>query len=374
MRRIALKSLAHDRGKLVASIAGVAFAATLLLGQIGLYAGFLVSSSALVTNVGGDVWVMARGVQVVDNGERLSAGSRQIAASHPCVARVRGVVFAFAALRKPDGSVEAVQVVGVDPDPKRIVPWSLARGLPQDLHAPSRVAVDGLDLGKLAVHGDPLGAELGIGRHTVRIAAVTSGIRAFTLAPYVFGELDTARQVMEMGSDQATYWVLDLARPDCTASVLGYVRRHLDLDAHTTDEFRAMTEDYWVKGSGAGTALGFSALLALVVGVVIVGQTLYAVTKEHLRELATLKAIGARPGEIVRFVAWQAAFLAFVGGGLGVLMALGIQRWAAGLGLVIVLSPPVMAVGIAAVLGMCAIASLGSVRAVLRLEAAQVFQ
>lgn len=374
MRRIALKSLAHDRGKLVASIAGVAFAATLLLGQIGIYAGFLSSASALITNVGGDVWVTARGVQVVDNGERLSAGSRTIAASHPCVARVRGVVFAFATLRKPDGSIDAVQVVGVEPDAKRAIPWSLSRGLPQDLHGPSRVAVDGLDLGKLDVRGEPIGAELGVGRHTVRIAAITEGIRAFTLAPYVFGEIDTARGVLEMGSDQATYWVLDLARPECAASVIGHVERHPDLAAHTTDEFRAMTEDYWVKGSGAGTALGFSALLALVVGVVIVGQTLYAVTKEHLRELATLKAIGAHPSEIVRFVAWQAAFLALVGGGLGVLMAMGIQRWTEGFGLVIVLSPAVMAVGVTAVLGMCAIASLGSVRAVLQLEAAQVFQ
>jgi putative ABC transport system permease protein len=374
VRRIALKSLAYDRGKLLASIAGVAFAATLLLGQIGLYAGFLSSSSALVSHVGGDVWVMARGTQVVDNGERLSAGSRQYAASHPCVKQVRGIVLSYAALRKPNGSLEAVQVVGFEPDSKHIVPWSMARGLPHDLHAPSRVAIDGLDIGKLAVEGDPVGAELGIGRHTVRVAAVTEGIRAFTLAPYVFGELNTARRVLEMGSDQATYWVLDLERPDCTQSVIHHVQQHPDLDAHTTDEFRVMTEDYWVKGSGAGTALGFSALLGLVVGVVIVGQTLYAVTKEHLRELATLKAIGARPMEIVGFVAWQAAFLALVGGGLGVIMALGIQRYAEQFGLFIVLSPPVMAIGIVTVLGMCAVAAIGSVRAVLKLQAAEVFQ
>lgn len=359
---------------MLASVAGVAFAATLLLGQIGLYAGFLASSSALVRNVGGDVWVMARGTQVVDNGERLSAGSRQHAASHPCVSRVRGIILSYAALRKPNGSLEAVQVVGVEPDSKHIVPWSLARGLPQDLHGPSRVAIDGLDLEKLAVQGDPVGAELGIGRHTVRVAAVTEGIRAFTLAPYVFGELETARRVMEMGSDQATYWVLDLERPDCMASVVAHVQKHPDLDAHSTEEFRLMTEDYWVKGSGAGTAIGFSALLGLVVGIVIVGQTLYAVTKEHLRELATLKAIGARPTEIVGFVAWQAAFLALVGGGLGVVMALGIQSYAMKFGLFIVLSPPVLAVGVASVLGMCAVAAIGSVRAVLKLEAAQVFQ
>lgn len=374
MLRIALQSLAHDRGKLVASIAGVAFAATLVFAQVGLYAGFLQSSSAVIRHVGGDVWVMARGTVVVDNGERLSAGSREIAAAHPCVERVRGLVLSFQALRKPNGSLEAVQIVGFEPSPKRVVPWAMTRGLPQDLHAPMRVAVDRLDVEKLAIDGDPIGAELGIGRESVRVAAVTDGIRAFTLAPYVFAELDTARRLALLGADQAFYWVLDLARPECATDVVAAVDRHPDLVARRTDDFREMTETYWVAGSGAGAALGFSALLGLVVGVVIVGQTLYAVTKEHMRELATLKAIGASPAEIVSFVAWQAAFLALVGGGLGLGMAFGVRNLAVDAGLTIVLSGPVLGVGCGAVLMMCAVASLWSVRAVLALEAAEVFR
>jgi putative ABC transport system permease protein len=374
MLRIALSSLTHDRGKLVASLAGVAFAATLVLAQIGLYAGFLASSSAVIRFVGGDVWVMAEGTRVVDNGERLSAGSREIAAAHPCVSRVRGFVLSFQVLRKPSGSLEAVQVVGFEPDARRVVPWSVARGLPHDLHGPMRVAIDRLDMEKLSIEGDPLGAELGIGGHAVHVAAVTDGIRAFTLAPYVFAELDTARRLAQLGADQAMYWVVDLARPECAADVIAAVGRHPDLDAHPRDEFQQMTEEYWVAGSGAGTALGFSALLGLVVGVVIVGQTLYAVTKEHLRELATLKAIGASPGEIVGFVAWQAAFLALAGGALGVAMAFGVRAWAADYGLNIVLSAPVLGFGCGAVLVMCAVASSWSVRAVLSLQAAEVFK
>jgi putative ABC transport system permease protein len=374
MLRIALSSLTHDRGKLVASLAGVAFAATLVLAQIGLYAGFLESSSAVIRFVGGDVWVMAKGTQVVDNGERLSAGSREIAAAHPCVRRVRGFLLSFQVLRKPNGSLEAVQIVGFEPDARHVLPWSLARGLPQDLHAPMRVAIDRLDLEKLAIDLDPIGAELGIGGHAVRVAAVTDGIRSFTLAPYVFAELETGRRLGQLGADQAMYWVLDLARPECTSDVIASIERHADLDAHPRDDFRQMTEDYWVAGSGAGTAIGFSALLALVVGVVIVGQTLYAVTKEHLRELATLKAIGASPAEIVGFVAWQAAFLALIGGSLGLAMTFGVRSWAADYGLSVVLSTPVLVVGSGAVLLMCAVASLGSVRAVLALEPAEVFK
>lgn len=374
MIRIALSSLAHDRGKLLASLAGVAFAATLVFAQVGLYAGFLDGSSAIVRYVGGDVWVMARGTQVVDNGERLSAGSREIAAAHPCVLRVRGLVLSFQTLRKPSGAVDAVQVVGYEPDERNLVPWAMARGLPQDLHGPLRVAIDRLDLGKLAIDGDPIGAELGVGGQTVQVAAVTDGIRAFTLAPYVFAELETARRLALLGSDQSIFWVLDLARPECAADVIAAVGRHPDLDAHPTAEFSRMTEDYWVAGSGAGTALGFSALLGLVVGVVIVGQTLYAVTKEHLRELATLKAIGASPLELVGFVGWQAAFLAVIGGGLGLVMAFAVKSAAVDVGLTIVLSGPVLALGIGAVVAMCAVASLGSVRAVLAVQAAEVFK
>lgn len=374
MRRIALKSLTHDRGKLVASIAGVAFAATLVVAQIGLYVGFLDSSSAVVRHAGGDVWVMARGTLVVDNGERLSAGSRSVVASHPCVSRVRGLVMAFLPLRKPDGSLEAVQVIGYEPGAATLMPWSLGRGLPQDLHGPGRVAIDGLDVGKLQIEGEPLGATLAVGTEVVRVAAITRGIRAFTLAPYVFAEIDTARRLAGLGSDQAFYWLVDLARPECKDDVIASVRKHPDLDAHGREEFQRMTEDYWVAGSGAGTALGFSALLGLIVGAVIVGQTLYAVTKEHLRELATLKAIGATPSEIVSFVTWQAAVLAFVGGGLGFLFSYLLAGSTVGMGLFIVLSPTVLAIGAAAVLLMCALAAVWSIRAVLTLEAAEVFK
>jgi putative ABC transport system permease protein len=139
-------------------------------------------------------------------------------------------------------------------------------------------------------------------------------------------------------------------------------------------EFRKKTQDYWVFGSGAGSALGFSAILSLVIGTVIVGQTLYAITKEHLRELGTLKAIGATTSELMGFVAWQAAFLAVVGGGVGLLVALILQRAVTAAGLLVVLSPTVLAIGASAILVMCAIASASSVRKVISLEAAEVFK
>ena len=376
MRDVALRSLVHDRGKLVGAVAGVAFAAALLLLQLGIYVGFLDTSALLIDHLGGDVWVMARGTEVVDNGEPLSAGSRARIAALPCVRAVRGLVFAFFPTRKTNGALDAVQVVGLDPIPgPTLVPWSLEHGLPGDLAARDRVSVDAIDLAKLHLAADPRGTRIQIGAHTVEIAALTRGIRSFTLTPYVFASLATARRLVGLAEGQAHFWVVDTREPACAASVAAMIEsRHPDLQALGAREFREKTERYWVGGSGAGVAIGFSALLGLIVGVVIVGQTLYAVTREHERELATLKAIGATRTELASFVGWQAALLALLGGTTGFCLAEIGQDLLAQAGLMIVLSPAVLATSACAVIGMCAVASIGSVRRVLALDAAEVFR
>jgi putative ABC transport system permease protein len=377
MLDVALRSLIHDRGKLIGSLAGVAGATTLLLVQTGVFVGLVSTASAMIRRAGGDVWVMSRGTEVLDNGEPLAAGSRARVAAKACVARVRGVVFAVAPLRKPSGALDYVQVVGVDDASapgKHQLPWSLERGLLRDLEAPLRVAIDDHDLDKLQIHGDPLGAALEVGNQTAYVAGLTHGIRSFALYPYLFTHIDNARRLAGLAEGQAQYWIADLLDPACAQAAIAQLSAEADLDARTTDAFAGLTERYWVFGSGAGAALAFSALFSLVIGVVIVGQTLYAITREHLKELATLKAMGASRRELVGFVSWQAAFLGVVGGAIGLAIALALQGALSSEGIAIVLSPAVLSVSALAVLSMCALASVPSTRKVLAVEAAEVFR
>lgn len=371
---VALRSLVHDRGKVVASIAGVAFASALLLVQIGLFVAFLDTSSALVRHIGGDVWVMGRGTEVVDNGELLPASSRAAVASHPCAAQVRGAVVAVTTTRKPSGAIEYLQVVGVEPDQLRRVPWTLVRGRPEDLEAPDHVAIDEHEIGKLQLPADPVGHPLPVGGRTAHIAALTQGIRSFALYPYVFTSLPTAAQLAGGAEGQATYWIVELASPACTADLVRDLDALPGLDAYTTVDFARRTESYWVFGSGAGGALLFCAVFSLLVGSVIVAQTLYAITKEHEKELATLKAMGATPRELCAFVAAQAGLLAVTGGAIGSGLALSLRSVLSSEGIAVALTPLVFVIGASAVVAMCALASVPSLRRVLRLEAAEVFR
>jgi putative ABC transport system permease protein len=373
MLHIALRSLVHDRARLAAALAGVAFAGLLATVQSALYAGFLYTTSSIITRMGGDVWVTAAGVHVLDNVEPLSAGSRAVVEEHACVARVRPLVLAFSWVRTSHGSRENVRVVGTELR-EPFVPWEMARGLPTNLDEPMRVAVDELDLKRLGLDGDPIGQRLAIHNERAYVAAVTRKARSFTLLPFIFARVDIARRFTSLSDGQVSAWVVDLRDPRCTADVVQAIERHPELRARSMNELRGETQRFWIESSGAGAILGFSAIMGLIVGGVIVGQTLYSAVRDHEPELATLRAIGASPWRVAGFVAWQALFLTAIGGALGVVSALVLGALAARGGVEMIFTGIVLPKSILMLLLMAIGASAMSVRRVLRIEPARVFR
>jgi putative ABC transport system permease protein len=170
------------------------------------------------------------------------------------------------------------------------------------------------------------------------------------------------------------YYAVDRATPGCAADLVAWMKGQPDVRLLETARWIEKTETYWVGGSGAGTVLAFTALLGLIVGGVIVGQTLYSMTKEHLLELATLKAVGARPLELAGFVLWQVSVLGTLGGAAGFAIALALKRLLAQAGLTVVLSPYTVGLGAAATVAMCLLASVTSLRTVFKVETAQVLR
>jgi putative ABC transport system permease protein len=327
---------------------------------------------------------MGKGTEVLDNARLLPAASREKVAAVPCVSLVRAVVFAVAPVVKPSGALDYVEVVGVEAGGP-VVPWNLERGAVGDLDAELRVAIDEHDREKLQTGDDPMGAVLDVGGRKAVVAGVTRGIRSFALYPYVFSHVDNARKLAGASPGDATFWVADVgagadagantdANTEACVETLRAALTEEKLDVHRTGAFASLTERYWVWGSGAGAAIAFSAAFSLVIGAIIVGQTLYSITREHLLELATLKAMGASAREIVSFVAWQAAVLGAVGGLLGLALASSLRSALSSQGIEIVLSAEVLAVTAASVVLMCGAASVPCVRRVLSVEAAEVFR
>ena len=116
------------------------------------------------------------------------------------------------------------------------------------------------------------------------------------------------------------------------------------------------------------------ALLGLLVGTVIVGQTIYATTVDHFRDFGILKAIGASDGYVYGVIVQQAVISASVGYVLGIAASFGVLRMSRTAGAMIVAPWELVVSMFFLALLMCISASLISIHKVTRLDPAMVFK
>jgi len=373
VHRIALQTLLHQRAKVAAALAGVAFATALMIIQIGLYDGLRRRASVLVDRLGGDLWIMASGTSMVDDSELLATGVELPARGHACVTRVRPAIVAWVPYRTSAGARHTLQLVGAERD-LPYVPWAMAEGLPSDLRGPDRIAVDDSDLGRLGLRPPLVGSTLEIAERRVEVSAVTTGIRNVSLIPMVFADIGTARALAGAAPDGATYWLLDLEDPACGPGLAATIEADPRLDVMTREEIAHVTEEHVVTESGAGVALAFVALLGFIVGTVIVGQTLFSLVREHHKELGMLRAVGASRSELAQFVAWLSTFVAIAGGAIGIGLALLVQSGLGGRSVELHYGVGAIGSGVLAVILMCGIAGAMGLSSVLRLDVVKVLQ
>jgi putative ABC transport system permease protein len=370
--KLAYRNLFHDRLSLVVTLTGIVFSVVLVAVQCGLYIGSERMIAAMLDASKGDLWVVPLGTKSFDDPSLLIGHEKYAVLSTPGVSDAEELVVGFAAWRKPKGGTTAVLLVGSDHQNGTLKPWNLAEGSVTDLAAPFSVAVDDTYFKDLGV--EKIGDTAEINNTKVKINAVTHGIRSFTTLPYVFASLNRARTLLEAGGNQASYTLVSVA-PDADLETVraDITARLQDREVLTQAEFRNRSVDYWLFQTGAGSALIAGAALGMIVGVVIVAQTLYSSTKDHLNEFATLRALGASAGYIHKVILIQAIMSAFLGYGIGLILSL-LVIWASkDTNLLIVMTPNLALLLFALTIGMCVLAAISAIFKVTRIDPAGVF-
>jgi putative ABC transport system permease protein len=115
-------------------------------------------------------------------------------------------------------------------------------------------------------------------------------------------------------------------------------------------------------------------VLGCIVGVSVVAQTLYTSTIEHLKEFATVKAIGGRNSDIYAIIAKQAAIAAVAGFALGAAISYGLRPVMVSLDLRLLLTPRLAISVFVGTLALCVGAAAISCRKVATLDPAMVFR
>jgi putative ABC transport system permease protein len=369
---LAARNLIHDRLRFIATLIGIVFSVVLVMIQMGLFLGFGHMVSTMIDHASTDIWIVPKGAKCFEDPSLLDLKLRDRIAATNGVAAVIPLVIGFSDWRLPGGEMTPIFVVGTDLRDGGSQPWNVVEGNVQALADRGAVAVDRSYFDRLGASGIGSTAEIR-GRH-VRVAAVTDGIRSFTTTPYVFVDLKNARTYTGTPIDRASNLLVRLKDGVDREKVIEDVRAQTsEAEVLTTSEFRSRSRSFWLFGTGAGAALFAGALLGVIVGTVIVAQTLYSSTKDHLKEFATLRAMGSSNRYIYNVIIYQALLSAVIGfciaAGIGTIVV----QMTAKSALPIVITPWLIVALSVLTIVMCVASGIGAIVRVLRTDPATVF-
>ncbi|SDJ69928.1 putative ABC transport system permease protein [Bradyrhizobium sp. Rc2d] len=369
---LASRNLFHDRLRFVATLVGIVFSVVLVMIQMGLFLGFGRMVTTMIDHASADLWVLPKGAKCFEDPSLLDAKLRDKVASVDGVASVVPLVIGFSDWRLESGEMTPIFVVGADLRDGSLRPWNVVEGDVRALSQNGAVVVDRTYYDRLGV--SKIGSTAEIRGRRVKVVALTDGIRSFTTTPYVFVDLKNARTYTGAFPDRASNLLVRL-KPDADRdTVLKAVRVQVgEHEVLTTDEFRSRSRSFWLFGTGAGAALFAGALLGVIVGTVIVAQTLYSSTKDHLSEFATLRAMGSSNAYIYRVIIYQALINAIIGFIIATAIGAVVVEMTAKSALPIVITPWLIAALFVLTVVMCVASAIGAIVRVVRIDPATVF-
>ncbi|ACA16054.1 protein of unknown function DUF214 [Methylobacterium sp. 4-46] len=367
---LALRNLFQDRLRFAAAVTGIVFSVVLILVQMGLFYGFGRMVTLIVDHTSADIWIMSKGTQYFEDLSILDSDMREELRALDGVADAIPVVAGFSAWIPPEGGLVGIFVIASDPA-SGLAPWNIVEGGLDDLAAPGTVTLERSYAAELGVSARGEAAQ--VRGHPVTVGPVTSGLRSFTTRPYVFADFRNARSYVGLPANLVTYFLvrmkpgadLERLRQDALSRISG-------IEALTPDQFRARSRNFWLYRTGAGAALVAGALLSVIVGTVIIAQTLYSSTKEHLYEFAMVRAIGASNRYIYRVIACQALVNALIGLSVATVISIAVGHLTATSIIPVVITPGLVTIAFAVTLVMCVASGLASIVRIIRVDPASV--
>jgi putative ABC transport system permease protein len=373
MVSLARKNLLHDRLRFVITLAGVAFAVTLVLVQVGLFMGLLNKATVTIENANAEIWVTSKGTPNVDFAHTFPETAVLRVRGIPGVERADNLLIQFMNIQLPSGAEEGGLVYALDDFTAWNLPWAVNEGNVRDLKRGAYILMDRSAerrFGPFAVgeYREILGRRF-------KIIGTTTGAASFTTAPIVFMDFKNAQELLQTLQGKAQYVLVKVAPGADVGAVAEEIRRRLPYnDVYTKDDWARRSRTYWVVSTGLGMNMGVTVFLGILVGIVVVAQTLYTSAVEHVKEFGTVKAIGGSNWDIYRILGEQALIAAVVGFVLGGLMSVAMRPLMAKLYLNVLISPAFATAVFVGTIFMCLGAAMLSFRRVATIDPALVFR
>ncbi|NEO85632.1 MAG: FtsX-like permease family protein [Spirulina sp. SIO3F2] len=328
--------LSHEKGRLTVALAGIAFADILIFMQLGFQASLYDSNTQIRKTLATDVVLVSPKAKNTQNLSTFARRRLYQTLDVPGVATATPLYSNTVNWKNPQTRQDAsIQVMGFDPDLPAFNLPELNAQLDQ-VKLPDVVLFDRRSRGSY----DETIAALDSGQTiTTEAEGRTLEVRgAFSLGAsfgtdgiLMTSDQNFLRLFPRRGAGSVSLGLINLepgADPD---GVVAALRQTLpeDVEVFTIADFIAEEERYWQTESPIGFIFTLGAMMAFVVGVVIVYQVLSTDVNAHLKEYATFKAMGYHQRYLLGIIFEEAIILAVLGFIPGVTLPIGLYHLAA---------------------------------------------
>ncbi|WP_372623017.1 ABC transporter permease [Falsiroseomonas sp.] len=371
---LALADIRHTLGRFLLTCVGLGLLMAVALSMVGIYQGVVTEALALSRSLRADLWVVESGTRgPFAESSRLPGDIREAVARMPGVAAAGSITLRTAEAHTQRGIIR-VQVMGYEPGrpggPSHIASGRGLGGTRRDMVVDQR-------------SGLPLGASVTLGGDRYRVVGTTRGLVASGGDPLAFVHLrdsqelqfklapPAARRALAVGEgtgsvDTVNAVIARLHPGADPANVAETVRRWKHLSALTDAEQSTLLTRSVVDR--ARVQLGMFTVVLLFVSAVIIALIIYTMTMDKMREIATLKLIGAPDRTIIGLVMQQALMLGGAAYAAAIVVVFSVRDV---FPRAVALGPAEIAV-MAGVVGLiCLLGSLLSIRAAMRIEPQQ---
>lgn len=373
--------LMHNKARLAAALAGVAFANILILMQLG-FMGALVGSIGLpYAAMDADILISASDMNTLADGSPLPRQRMFETLSVEGVARATPLYFGKVDWRQPDGTVRSLDVFGVDPAAR-------AFRLPEVDARLADIANSDIALIDRKTRNAPPGlfAAIDAGRaylfeakgRTISVVGAFSVGGGFSADGYLIVSDQTFLKLFPQRAPGAPNHILvrvaEGADPRIVAERLKAVLPAYDSKARPISQAVAADQAFQTTQRPIGLVFGFGIFIGILVGIIIVYQVLSTDVADHLKEYATFKAIGYRQRFFLGIVFEEAIILALLGFVPGFIAALGLYAMVAAMtGLPLAMTASRAGLVFVGTIAMCTLSGAIATRKLARANPADLF-
>lgn len=317
---LAWLNLINEKKRFFAAIAGIMFAVTMMMFQMGLYSAMFSQVVAPHVKMNGDLVLVSQQYEYFGVSQGFARRRLIQAQGLDGVESVASIYAGSLPMLNPaTRQTREVFAMGFDPSEKPFDDTAIEANQ-HKLKRDGVAIYDQLSREELGPFAELLKRDgsvvTEVGKKKITVEGLFEMGTTFVADGNLLMGKDTFLQVWPSGDPGLISLGLIKLKPGVDpVAAQRLLKEYLPNDVRimTKAEFIQQEKDYWSKRTPVGFVITASMIVSIIVGAVIVYQILYTDVADHLEEYATLKSIGFRDSYFVSLILQESIILSVLG-------------------------------------------------------------